>query len=506
MNIFLNKKEELIIALAVFAIFFIESFVINPFYPFDMDDWHYFSFFKNTVLPLPDDWNPTKVTPEYFQPLVSYIGVKIFTYIFAEINNSPDYLEGIACAYSVFYALIFAIYFCCLYKFIRALLERRSVAISSFLIVFLLHLVAFKATEFGSVYIYKVETPTLLFHYPTSVLFNAILIYCLEKNYIATNQILPKNYLSVGLIVAFSHLCIFSSSMYSTLTAVYLSTLLLFNLKKIKKIKISELWMFIKEWWFALIFLAIWLVSAYLEMHGQRAASVETKNATYLFEGMSLPIAAIKEFCTSLSYIFIAVMVFLLSFCAFLISKKAIDNKLLKTILRYFLFLIIVVIFYLLLGFKAGLHYTLVGLQTGGMLPIILIISCVLANIALNFKKSLMIFTTVFVASSLICLLLSPRFAKNTGYVEAETAYNFDNYVIDSCISATDKNLKSLEIEVPSIWSQNDWPIMYTSGGKRISLALYAFRIIPYQLDITVIPSDNTDLYRKLNILHLKDK
>ena len=76
----LNRKKIVIWSMFMGAIFvFVLMFFtqIHPIIIFDTDDWCY-AYIHRSALPLWKAWNPIRIFPEVFMPLVSMIGVYAF--------------------------------------------------------------------------------------------------------------------------------------------------------------------------------------------------------------------------------------------------------------------------------------------------------------------------------------------------------------------------------------------------------------------------------------------
>ena len=97
-------KSDYLFYLLLFLGFFIFFAEVHPIIPFDADDWINMSFNRKAV-PSLNYWNPTKVFPECFQPLVG---------LFAAYVVSPlvgDYLNALVYSHAITVSLFIILYF-----------------------------------------------------------------------------------------------------------------------------------------------------------------------------------------------------------------------------------------------------------------------------------------------------------------------------------------------------------------------------------------------------------
>ena len=88
----------------VFAALFVFLTVINPLVIYDTDDWMYIYLLRKPI-PKPGAWNPTRIFPETFMPLVSYFGALV-------INNVIDnYCLSLTLAHGIFGSIVLTFYF-----------------------------------------------------------------------------------------------------------------------------------------------------------------------------------------------------------------------------------------------------------------------------------------------------------------------------------------------------------------------------------------------------------
>lgn len=499
MNRILNNKLYIFLSV-VFIVFFLQNYMVNTTYPFDTDDWTYIYFSREQPLPLYGSWNPIKVLPEFFQPLFSFIGLHIFTPFFSLINGRPNYIEGIALAYSLFFSGLFTIYFYCIYQLLLTIIKDGALTFIGSVGVFILHFCFFSFHKENAFYLYDLGNVTGLFNYTVPMLFNAILILWCENNYLKTKNILPQKIASIGLLLVFAYFCLFSSIMYNIVGAAYFSSILLlsiFNKQNFSKIGAIR---YLKQNWFSILFVMMWFVCAVYEMNGARAENIEELNQ---YSSMSF-----SDFSKNLIKLFVFLLptftriLLIFSIIGIILNLKFKFNlPLAKTSFKFFITFFIVTLFYLVMGTKTGPVHVLNGFQTGSTFLLLMLIIIAYSLYCKKFKSLLLICAPLVLLISLASALFFQNFRPhNAALSNPKVVFDFDNYVIDTALDAVRNNEKNVVITVPAIWSENGWPINVSYGGGRISGALYNLGITPYKVDITLTSTHDKELYKQFNL------
>ena len=114
-----SKKKHLMFFLysvLVFVVLFSFYAIIDPISIFDTDDWSH-SYILRAPVPIIRAWNPTRVFPEVFEPLVAYFGA----YVVYPITG--NYTLSLSIVHSLFVSLILMVYF---YEFVLLIYTKVS--------------------------------------------------------------------------------------------------------------------------------------------------------------------------------------------------------------------------------------------------------------------------------------------------------------------------------------------------------------------------------------------
>lgn len=168
----LNNDKFLITmyGIAVFCLLFLFFFRFNPLVVYDTDDWLYVGQFRKPI-PIIGGWNPIKVFPETFMPLVSLIGVKCINPF---IN---DYCLSLTIAHSFFGGLILTFYFIeVALLFYKKKLASLIQSILYGLLFFVLHFITNIHTGNNNPFLLWSRDLTCFYNYTLSAIINASLV------------------------------------------------------------------------------------------------------------------------------------------------------------------------------------------------------------------------------------------------------------------------------------------------------------------------------------------
>lgn len=165
----------------------------HPLYIFDTDDWA--NITTNRVpWPTLSAWNPTKLLPEIFMPLIATLGV----WLFMPFNN--DYIGSMCLAFASFLGIILVFYFISLYAILRKSLK--NAAIPAFLVTIclvILHFLPMGNAKTANYMLYS-NNVTCIFHYTIPALWNSILVMYAIRNQDKLVS-LKANKLLVGIVI-----------------------------------------------------------------------------------------------------------------------------------------------------------------------------------------------------------------------------------------------------------------------------------------------------------------
>ena len=276
----MHRREKIWI-LAVFFFFVVWFTRIHPLTVYDADDWRYIAYVR-TALPLWNDWNPARVFPEVFMPLMSAVAVHILMPVLG------DYLQALTVMHGIVVALFIGLYMYCFLQMLRRVFSLSvwgNIYASALFLIF--HFLIFRSYDNRNVYLFYCWDLTCYYYYLIPALLNASLVMSMmgrsgEKEYIRSMSVERQGLLAVAVYFA-----IFSNLPASGILAAYAGSVLLKDL--LVQLLHRENW---KKFWkdhdLHMGVLVVWLISAVFELSGGRAG------ADYM--GTQVPLLqAIKE-------------------------------------------------------------------------------------------------------------------------------------------------------------------------------------------------------------------
>jgi hypothetical protein len=229
-----------------------------------VDDWTYISY-KRLPIPLLNAWNPGKVFPEIYMPLMGNSGAFLIYPI------TGDYLRSITLTLGFGAALIVVLYIEC---FRRLLMKKTGISdlgsILPTLLFFLLHLTIFISNEQVNKYLLGGVIPTNTYNYTLPSLLNFSVIFIFESMDSIGEFLRKRKVIQVGLLFIMIYFAIFSNLYCNILLATYSFAKLLLDFATCKQ-KYSG---FIKRSIPYCFILFLWVVSLQIEFRGGRADSI----------------------------------------------------------------------------------------------------------------------------------------------------------------------------------------------------------------------------------------
>ncbi|SEL73909.1 hypothetical protein SAMN04487770_11640 [Butyrivibrio sp. ob235] len=266
-----NKVSNYIFIIYGIIIFFALFFFftkINPLTVYDADDWLYIGQFR-IPLPMVGAWNPTRVFPETFMPLVSSFGAFFINPI---IHN---YYFSLTIAHSILGSILITFYFV---EFSLLLYKKKlasvHLSIGIGILFILLHFFAFTHSGNNNYYLLWSLNLTCFYYYTLSAIINASLVmHCMSNGglqalFVVSN--LPKKIL----LFIWIYFAINSNLFSSVIMAAYIGTELLLVLMSEIKNQNFDLKKYCKANWLSLIVIISWFIANILETTGGRADSI----------------------------------------------------------------------------------------------------------------------------------------------------------------------------------------------------------------------------------------
>ncbi len=458
-----RKSVFTIYGLVLFIAFFIYFTAINPLVIYDYDDWLYNFTFRKPI-PILHAWNPIKVFPEFFMPIVSYFGAMVINPL---IDN---YCRALTIAHGLFTSLLVAMYFLQFtYLFFkRRFASLRGSIVYSFIFI-LLHFISHIRTGNGNDFLLGTQNVTCVYNYLLAVLINATLVMHFMTYGGVRNLFKEANMVHRILVVIWGYFCLNSNLFSSVVLVTYVGTDLLLLLQQDIKEKSVNLKAYCKNNWISLFIIFSWLVTNALETTGGRADNMRKS----IF--FNLPYSILYS---GYSIIVINVFVLIFEIAVFVLWKKKQVGKN-GTATRFKWYIGLELIYLLLLsaavepGYMSGTQVTV----TVFFYLFIALMACLSELIKMN-KKNM--YLPLILCGTIILLCVHPG--------RPLKAYNFSNLPYANCEAlmndlinqfktAEAKGNDSLVLVLPKCEGYDgNWPLS-EEMGERVSGSLYKHKI-----------------------------
>jgi len=489
-----NEQLILLITIGLFLGIFIFFYFVHPLFLFDGDDWYYIYNYRKPI-PIWGGWNPTRIFPEVFMPLVGYISA-YFIYPFLH-----DYILSVALLCSVLMAsLVTILYISIKQLFVEAFNASENIACALGIFIILLHFALFKTRDSDSTFLLIANDVACYFFFVIPGLINGIVsVWFLnhKKNrFFYDSQPLKK-----GCIVVMLYFTIFSNLYDSIILAsVSFSCLFISILREQVISKKSILFIFKREY-LQVIILIIWGISGIFEMNGGRAGEIG-KNILRFQDTWNNFIALIKQIDHTIGAVTLFVIILSVIAC-FYKNHRSIyeeDKLFIRTFCILTLSLFVTVFFILIVSAKSIPEYGgSAGCMYAAFYIFFLIVAVAFSYLIREFKIfvvmfPLMIFFTLIISTN----SLKPFAESNQINIPHQICFRISQDFIRQVVAADKDGNNELLLRVPKgpKDAPDNWPHPISCLGYRISHALFAHGIISKPILVKIVVDE------KLNKLY----
>lgn len=477
----MNKNEKRFLLLLFFGIFIFFSiwfYDIHPIILFDTDDWYY-SYRHRHPIPLWGSWNPVRVFPEVFMPIVSSIGAYIVYPI------SGDYFGSFTLSYAIFTAGVIVLLFYAMY---RRFYDGKNFDNLIFLLYFffICHFWIFRSENEGNNYMLGSVDACTYFYYVIPNLLNsvAVLWYSIDESLHRIN--LKTHYKRQAIFVFLTYFCIFSNIWASVILGAYVGAVLTHDLISDLVKRNFKLFDYCKQHSTDFSILTIWGISQVFELSGRRAKSLEGDS---IFHCMKETLTYIKQVILAMNIKFLLFVLLILIVGMFLIIR----HKKGETVILWMLSTLILALYLILSCSKADPRYicrpdVFYGIFFFGMLMIMHcgkeILDCI--------PGLQIILLLVFFIITVDCNTSGKTFLEsNVKQLEPELCKRIDEDLLNQLLEAKAAGLKEPPLYVPlfEASSKDNWPIA-TYAYNRIPMQPYKYGALKEKITVTeIIPT-----------------
>ncbi len=460
----------------VFISLFLFLTVLNPLTVYDTDDWLYIGQFRKPI-PLIGSWNPIKVFPETFMPIISYFGA---LFIKPLIHN---YSYSLTLAHGFFGSLLLSLYFVefallCYRKKMASL----KMSICYAVLFIMLHFITYIHDGSDNVFLLWSTDLTCFYNYTLSAVLNASLVMHSMANGNTQNLFRKSNLLVKILVLIWIYFAIFSNLFSSVILASYIGTELLIQLVSNLKNKAFNLKDYFLSNILNLIIILGWFISNLLETTGGRASEIGKSTLNNIPKTILMSLANLVTV-----NIFITILGLVIGI---LWIKKM--NRFKEAAQKFILYIFLSISYLVLLCSSANPFYIIrseVAITVFFYLFVALIAS--FNDLLHNNKKYARLL--IILVGTIVLLFIHPG--------KIFYSYNYSNISYEQCealindyinqFNVAGQNNQAIDLLVPYYELEYNWPIA-DFAGDNIAIALYKHRIIHSSIKVNKIVPDKT--------------
>jgi len=499
----INKKEKLVKILFLVAVFLFMLVFFNTLHPivvFDGDDWTYISYTR-AALPTTRFFNPSRIFPEIF---MSFCG-NLAAYVIYPVTG--QYMRATTFVMALAYSIFLAAYAWELIRFLQKKFRIPLTATLSVTAIFLVfHFMAFRTQLSGNTYLFWSRDSTCYFYYNIPILMNCIL--CLRileddlPDFRTRGDIFRKSF-----FIVFAYFTVFSNMFASIITAGFIVAFLLMRLIQtiLQKRRFFE---FLKENAVPIAIELLWIVSAVLEMLGDRAEEAYDIDGTVTGNVFSNLIDTFRIFKKSLSsmnrillaFCFLVIVSALVVFCInkgktkHRTNRKSEQNDERQIHFPAFLLLMavaFVAVSALLIVLSAASVLSYAGVSTNLLGPLFFLFLAVSGSLAFLVER----IPVSAVVLPLLCIVLitltntytTTFIESNDIFIDGDTCIAIGEDLIAQYKEAEDAGLETFELHVLDAGSEGNWPHACFIGD-RITTTLLKHGVITRKMNAVLCP------------------
>lgn len=262
-NEFAERYSAAAFFLLTFGFFLVFFTRVHPLVIYDGDDWRYIAYTRQ-ALPSWNEWNPSRVFAECFQPLMGYFAAYVLTPLIG------DYLHAQTVAVALLLSLMVTAYLWLFYHVMLGTGGGRFRALSMTVLFLLFHFLILKTQRAGNPYLFGSSNVTCIYNYLMPMLLNASLVLLMMWKGRLTEIFRGCSAVQAGFLSFWIYFAIFSGVFHSIIFVAFLGWYSLFDLQKSAG--------GVRKWAAAhraeLVVLVLWLFSLVIEMQGGRARAI----------------------------------------------------------------------------------------------------------------------------------------------------------------------------------------------------------------------------------------
>ena len=460
-------KSDYLFYLFIFLGFFIFFAEVHPIIPFDADDWINMSF-NRIAVPSLNYWNPTKVFPECFQPLIGLIAAYVISPLIG------DYLNALVYSHAFVVSSFIILYLISLQKLLKSIFNFQNYTCYALIIIFILfHFLILRTSRIENDYLFFSPDANCYYHYTIPNLLCASLVLWLMHNDVRKVSEGWKN----GILLLTVYLVLCSNLFSSIILIAYIGSRLLLDFCYQNKTEKGWLGTFAKKNVIFILIFFFWILIQLIEANGPRAlyANMETSLLASIIDAAKYFVMLLFNY----QFIVISSLFIGLSIVFACIKRNNDWRPIGKRFRILFLALFINLLYLILLCSRVDPLYIQKGqvIFSYSFFLLLIVILCIAYLCSIN----------KYIQAIIPLLAFIIFFENNTkGKVFRDVQYEFiDNpkscmelnrLLLDKIIMADQAHQDSIVITVPDFGNWDNWPL--TNNCSYVGIVLYKHNVI----------------------------
>lgn len=488
----LKQRRQLLVSIAVivptFLFFLLFLTKLHPIALFESDSWYY-AYHHRHPWPIWQNWNPSRVFPEVFMPLVTSFSA----YVIYPITQ--DYFFSLTIGYALVVSAGVTLLMWMVFRHFR---KQGSGPLESFAItaLFLIcHFLVLCSAKTDNKYMLLTDNTCTYFYYVLPNLLNCVLVLWLTDDPKLLFFFSPKYRVRKSIFAMLAYFCVFSNLWGSMISCVYAGVALLVCFIKAKKHTKHWFSRFLKKYVVLILLLVMWLFSLWFEFNGGRSSQIRTLQFA---EALTNTLSLAKSVLSTVSQPFIWLSAILcVGGLGVTLWKR--DWGEIELALYAVITALLVAVYLVLTCAVAAPGYitrpdTFYGLFFYAMLALLILFRQMMRHL----PPIRLIVPLCLVILACECNTSNITYLNSMHYnLSAEVCYSVDNDILQQLQSAIEAGKKKTVLYVPQFDTEDNYPLALYAKN-RIPTHLYKMGVLPRNIKVTeMIPTkDKNKVFR----------
>ena len=472
------------LAILTFAFFMVFFTKVHPIALFDTDSWYY-AYYHRHPWPIWQFWNPTRVFPEVFMPVVSLFSAHV---IYPLVG---DYFFSLTIGYATVVSAAVTLLTWMVYRhFQQEGCGAFECAVLSLLFL-ICHFLILRSGDSKNRYMLLTENTCTHFYYVLPNLLNCTLVLWLIDDPKLTHFFTSRYAARKAVFLVLAYFCMFSNLWGSMIGGIFASVALLMGLIKVKKDNKHWFGDYLKARSATVLLLVLWLLGQWFEFNGRRANQLKNFHFSQTVrEAINAAVPVLSS--VSAPFLWMALILHAGGIGVTLWKKRR--DELAPA--QYALIAALLTALYLLLSCAVCAPGYISRPDTfyGLFFFVMLILLTAFRQVMRHLPGTRTIVPLCLIVLALECNTDGITYRNSMYYdLPASVCYQVDNDILQQLQSAVAAGESKTVLYVPKFNAAKNWPILANkSSRKRIPAHLYKMGLLQKNIEVTkIIPTED---------------